>query len=283
MTMTMKRTIVAVFALWVLVLAILVLEKHRLADQRVALELLRSQKLELQSQLESMTKRTSLARRASVKMESAASLHIATPKDPTAGIRATDFRTVMARSSELRSMYLKGMSADLYTKWGLLFKELGLTPEQAAKFVGIQVRLEEARLDLVAQGIEASPAQPNPAAAAEHEAAQEIRDLIGNDNYATYKAYNQESGALTLVSDLPHFSVGDMDPLTQDQALGLAQILANASDRNSGGKVIYGTVDWQAAMPAAQAILAPSQFVALQLMESEKLVQWQMEAAGKAP
>jgi hypothetical protein len=281
--MTLKRTTAVIAALWLLILGTWGWERHRLAGLQVALGRERAQRLEIQAKVAAAAARARAAQRESARLSSAIdSLHKAAPSPRLATLKVpgeADFRAALAQNPELRAAYLKGIVADLNTKWGLFFRELGLSPEQAADFIAIQLRLEQTRLDQAALG---AGADPGPLQAAEREAAQEIRDLIGDDNLPLYKAYNHETGALTLVSDLPHFSAGDMEPLTPDQALGLAQILADASNHRPGGQVIYGTVSWEAAMPAAQALLTPNQFVALQLMASEKIVQWEREETGQA-
>lgn len=91
------------------------------------------------------------------------------------------------------------------------------------------------------------------------------------------RSYSQDSAAVTLVNDLSGFGSPETEPLSDTQAAQLTQILADASTRRESGAVNYGTVDWQVAMPEAQTVLSSNQYEAMQLMESEKLIQWQRD------
>jgi hypothetical protein len=242
-----------------------------------------ARRVEIEGRIRTMTKRGMAVRKADSELSSVIDKLRAAQKNSTASPSVgggADAGGTAAKNSDLRQLYSEGYIASLYAKWGLLFRQLGLSSDQIDKFNAIQLQLEESRSDLAAFAASDGLSMTDPDIAAlmreaNHEATLDLRDLLGTANYAAYRAYSQNSSALTLVNDLPGVGAGN-DPLSDSQTQQLTQILANSSIRDKAGWVIYGSVDWQTAMPQAQTLLTPEQYEAFQTLQAQKSAYWQM-------
>jgi hypothetical protein len=280
-----RNILIGTALLWVAIVAIVLWERHVAKLNRALLVQRASEHAIALKEIEEIAKSSDEKRKTLARLErteAANQTAKGTRKNPSAREQIEGDATTIAKNPSLRDAYMRGFVADLYTRWGLYFRQQGMTPEQIAQFNGIQIRLEDAKLDLAAKALaeNLSPDDPELAdelAQANHEFYKDLTDLIGRSNYSVYKAYSQEGSVITLVNDLPGYISADAQPLTDAQSLQLAQILADSSTKNSSGWVKYGTVNWGQAMPLAQAVLTPAQFEALQLMEATKLMAWQKD------
>jgi hypothetical protein len=199
-----------------------------------------------------------------------------------------DFRAIVAKDPELRQLYLKGFVADLYTNWGPLFKQLGLSPDQINKLNANQLSLEEKKLDLAALADSEGVSTDDPDIAAQahqdwRDAGREARKLLGKADFHVYRTYLSNQPVLPQVNDLAAFEFSAADPLTASQAGQLTQVLADASARDKNNWVKSGTVNWQTAMPRVQAVLTPAQYEALQIMQAQKAAQLQIKQFTNPP
>jgi len=171
-------------------------------------------------------------------------------------------------------------------QWGLFLKQLNLPPDQAARFLAIQTTVETKKENLYTSAEEAGESQSGPEIAAQvnqaySEANRDVRALLDPTDYAAYKAYSQYNGTLILANNL----AGDLpatDTLTDSQVGQLTQILGHASTVDKNGWIVYGTVNWAAAMPQAQAVLTPAQYDGLQALAAQKTAEWHLTQLAAA-
>lgn len=214
---------------------------------------------------------------------------VASTKGSSAASNGADANPTLFNMREhLRQLQVNGVTASVSLQWGLLLKRLNLPPDQAAKFLAIQNAVETQKANILASAEEAGKSQSAPDVAAQinqayGEANREVRTLLDPADYSIYKAYSQYNGTLILANNL----AGNLpvnDALTDNQVEKLTQILGNASTVDKNGWIVYGTVNWAAAMPQAQVLLTPNQYDGLQSLAAQKTAEWRLSqlAAGHA-
>ncbi|HXB02968.1 MAG TPA: hypothetical protein VNV15_09155 [Opitutaceae bacterium] len=304
--MTLRRIAAIGAVLWVVVLAAVYWERRDLGRLRHLLAERTTKCLEAEAQIQAMIKRGAAA------LETNSTLSLAIDKlradqkalaanasdgnerakvggeSAAVGNGSSDFRAIVAKDPELRQLYLKGFVADLYTNWGPLFKQQGLSPDQIDKLNAIQLKLEEEKLDLSALAETEGVSMDDPDISAQAfqdrvEARHEIHSLLGNAGYSAYRTLWKNQSALMQANDLITAESATADPLTAQQTGQLTQILADASTRDKSNFVVYGTVNWQTAMPRVQAVLTPAQYEALQVMQAQKAAQLKLQQFTNPP
>jgi hypothetical protein len=298
--MTLRRITIIIVALWVAVWATLHWEANDLGRLQRLLAERTTRRTETEAQIQATKKRgaavleTNLALSAAIEKQRAdqkAAAKSASDRSgdaPVGNVSApaasgnVDFRAIVAKDPELRQLYLKGFVADLYTNWGPLFKQLGLSPDQINKLNANQLSLEEKKLDLAALADSEGVSTDDPDIAAQahqdwRDAGREARKLLGKADFHVYRTYLSNQPVLPQVNDLAAFEFSVADPLNAFQAGQLMQVLADASVRDKNNWVKSGTVNWQTAMPRVQAVLTPGQYEALQIMQAQKAAQLQIK------
>ncbi|HVW22377.1 MAG TPA: hypothetical protein VHC86_14280 [Opitutaceae bacterium] len=167
----------------------------------------------------------------------------------------------------LRQLERDGVPAAETLHWGLLLRRLNLSPDQAARFIAIQTRLDVRKVDIYAEADANGRYHSDPAVLAQvnavyADADREQRALLSPADYAAYAAYCRYNSSLAMANDL----AGELPPgdaLSDDQLLRLSRILGDASSEQNGF-VVYGTVDWAAVEPQVRALLSPRQFAVYQ-------------------
>jgi hypothetical protein len=127
-------------------------------------------------------------------------------------------------------------------RYGALFKELKLTPEQTEKFTEVIGDLWLRGTDLASKMTPGSPDQAESTRAmsvANQEMEAQLQALLGPAGYARYQEFNQETPARTTIKLLDDH-VG-ADPLNADQKARLFQLVKAEPYRSTHG--IAGEVD----------------------------------------
>ncbi|MBI5381781.1 MAG: sigma-70 family RNA polymerase sigma factor [Opitutae bacterium] len=93
---------------------------------------------------------------------------------------------------------------------------------------------------------------------------QELRALLGDENYARFTDYSRGIGSRTLLTELAGNTYYLEKPLTPEQTERFAQILLrNNSDYQAGRSFLQKSQDWDQTFAEAQTVLTGSQLVML--------------------
>lgn len=201
------------------------------------------------------------------------------------GGRRSAAEELIAGDAGLRAAYLKAHGQALPVRWGLLFQILGLTPDQVARFEELQQELTAHELQAYGAAAERRVSIDDPQIQAmeddlDNATKSELRQLLGPDGYAAYRTYRHEDEVVPIVQELAAYSDS---PLSVSQAAGLLQVLSAASERTASGEVIKGTVNLQAAIPQASALLNGSQLATLTEVVQAAQAQHQINLLSDPP
>ncbi len=173
---------------------------------------------------------------------------------------------VIAANATLRSQYTQMIRDSLDLQWNLLFRSLGLAPDKLEAFkdalAGRQTEDVQVAQAALEQNLDpASPLMQAYRNQLDKGYKADIIAAIGPANFPAYKDYMLDSGVASTVLSV----AGNMltTPLTNDQGLQLTKALANASQRNANGGVIWDTIDLDRALANAQPILTSDQMTVL--------------------
>jgi RNA polymerase sigma factor (sigma-70 family) len=164
-------------------------------------------------------------------------------------------------------------ASDEYMKrYGLFFRQRGMTQEQIARFVDLLKQRDEIRADLQdairKEGESDGPAIEAMRSELDRPVSQGLHALLGDDGYAAYSAFEKMSYyQMGWVQPLNgYFSAANV-PLNDAQTQGLTLLLA-ANDHPTkivatdlGGE---STIDWDAVVAQAGEILNPTQEAVLE-------------------
>jgi hypothetical protein len=229
---------------------------------------------ELERQLQAENQRIAADERQAADLQrSLAAAHAAASRASAAAQSGVDPRKLIAATPALRAAYLKLFRDGLDVKWGLLYKMLGLSPDQVDKFKDLLTQREEVSLEMTAaaqaQGFDGnSPEWDRLFRQLNNPVREGFVALLGQTGYATYKQYNNDSAVLPVVGDL----AAALDPsatLSVPQATQLITAFADSSQKDADGKAQKNTLDWNQAMTRASAILAPNQLSVLGLLQQD--------------
>ena len=172
-------------------------------------------------------------------------------------------------------LWLNQQHAQARATYGPLFRKLGLTRDQIAKFEENLTRKEERELDL--QAIMAEQLKTAGKISAEVDAARRNNDveydaaqraLLGDAGFQDLQQQRRTSWVRQWVDGWAGGATVYLgEPLTAEQGEALIQIVANASDSFRQGKAAGEPIDWSAVDAAAQRVLTPNQFKLFTTME----------------
>jgi hypothetical protein len=141
--------------------------------------------------------------------------------------------------------------ANLDMRYGPFYRAAGLTPDQ------IQ-RLENAFVDTWTQSLQVFPdGGIRPAVTQVPD--DQLRAILGDQGFQGFEAYTQNMPAQNVVLQIAAAAGLSGSPMSPDQASQLVQAIAAIADRDQDGKLSLNTVDWDAAIRQAQAVLSPEQ------------------------
>lgn len=219
----------------------------------------------------SETERTRLqARTNEAKKTPALPMAASSPKPVAAP--STLMETLM-EDPRLQTMFLTSQRASLATRYGPLFRQLMLTPEQRTRFEEIMIRRTAHEMDLRAAAQAQGLAPNSPALAALRQEAQDEAvaaqlQLLGPAGLEQWRQYDRADGVRATVQSLAGAAVLEAMPLTAQQAEQLTQILANASGKyRAGEKADPSDIDWSVVDRKAAAVLSEGQLKLFQQVE----------------
>ena len=181
--------------------------------------------------------------------------------------------SILAANPKLFALYLNYYRAFVGQEFGTLYKRLGLTTEQIGKFEELMADHQDAAITLKAVALSQGLKESNPAI----ETLQQQEDdtlhaavvaLLGESGFAQFHQAARLAPVWPLVNDLATRVGLTSTPLSESQASELVQIIANADAgyRNGGAADPDETkIDWDEAMPQAQAILSEPQLSVLRM------------------
>ncbi|MFA5058316.1 MAG: hypothetical protein WC485_09400 [Opitutaceae bacterium] len=208
--------------------------------------------------------------------------------------------TALLANPEFSKLWTVQQKAALDARYSGLFRNLNLSPADLDKFKSLLVEKESALMDVMAaareQGLNprdpADRAQINSLVqAAQAQVDNNIRQTLGDGQFAQYQNYEQTLPQRNLVNQLSQSLSYTSTPLQDYQANQLVNILAaNAPVQNQGagglfamagpmaGGIFYnrGAPVTDAAITQAQTVLSPPQLAALQQLQAQQQAQQQM-------
>ncbi len=193
----------------------------------------------------------------------------ATGKPPAA--RSLSIIHLIRDEPDAQVAYLKSVRAGLMAKYGPLFRELALSPEQANAFYDHVLARDEKMMDLENLAREegadtAAVGQMRRTVSAEYEIAQ--RTLLGEANAKRWQEYERTSPVRQMVAAVAGVAVLEGTPIDAVQAEQVVQIIAQASERyRRGGVAMFDAVNWPDVEPQIRAVLTPVQFEILRTMD----------------
>jgi hypothetical protein len=193
---------------------------------------------------------------------------------------------VLEKSPELQARYLAAKRRDLGVSYGPFVVELGLSPDQAGRFLEIKLAAVENTMDLNsatrARGMtESDPAVQAMRRQSEETMLAEERDLLGEAGYQRLVEFERTLSSRDYVGGIAASLVFSGDPISPAQASQLTQILAEASETYRNGARALGPspnldepmrtrqpgrepIDSSQALAQARAVLSPAQYAALE-------------------
>ena len=193
-------------------------------------------------------------------------------KAPAPAARPNPMELIM-QDPKLQNAFFASQRATLATRYGPLFRQLGLAPAQIAKFEDIMIKREENNMDLMAAA-QAQHLSPGSAAfmtlqqQSEDEMAAAQAALLGPADHAQWQDYERSVGVRGVVQNFAGAAVLEAIPLSAEQAEQLTQILAGTSSRyGNGGKADYNDIDWSTADRRLAGVLSEEQLKLFQQIE----------------
>jgi hypothetical protein len=193
-------------------------------------------------------------------------------KAPAMAARPNPLELIM-QDPKLQNAFFASQRATLGTRYGPLFRQLGLAPGQIAKFEDIMIKREENNMDLMAAAQSQRLAPDSTALAAlqkqsEDEVSTAAATLLSPADYSRWQEYERSVGVRGVVQNFAGAAVLEAMPLSAEQAEQLAQILADTSSRyGNGGKAEYNDVDWTTADRRLAGVLSEEQLKLFQQIE----------------
>lgn len=197
--------------------------------------------------------------------------------------------------------YVEKYRAGLGLRYGPLYRALGLSPEQIAKF---EATLTEGQQGVVDVWTEASkqglPMGGNSASSTSVARMTSgplgimengLKELLGEAGFENYKQFDKARGSRELITSLAGGLYSSAAPLTPAQGESLAAALANntRTERvpmiDDGKNPLYRiseVTDWAGVQMQAQGFLSAPQLAALKALSDQKQLDQEMEKITRA-
>ena len=136
--------------------------------------------------------------------------------------------------------------------YGDLAKEIGLTPEEAAKLMDV---LADRQIDIMAKMFakDGGKADPEAAQQAVTDYQAKIKELIGADRMKNFDEYERSAGDRMQLGQLQQTLTGAGMALEDGQRQGLLQIMRDERSKTPPGPLDQGNKDVAAAMKAMES------------------------------
>jgi len=180
---------------------------------------------------------------------------------------------LFAANPKLFTLYLRYYRAMVGQDFNALYRRLGLSPQQTDEFEKLATDHQDATFTLEAIALSEGLKDSDPAIATlqqqENDALHSgLIALLGESGYAQFQQAARLEPVWPLVNDLATRVALTATPLSESQRAELAQIIANASPKYRNGGTAdadRAKLDWDEAIPQAQAILSESQLSVLKM------------------
>ncbi len=165
----------------------------------------------------------------------------------------------------LQSLKLIAKRAAFPTRYAPFLRTQPLTDTQLTALENLLSQRDEQHLDLdaVIRSHRLSPSDPAVSrlrAQASREFRQHLTRLIGEQPAGTLVEFERKLPAWELVGNFAGTAALEGQPITPDQAVELAEVIANASPSyQAGNDVAPADVDWPAVIDRTVAVLTPPQ------------------------
>ncbi len=186
---------------------------------------------------------------------------------------------------------LQKFRAELGSQYALLYRTLGLSTDQIAKFEENLTKMRKAELELIAgassQGV--SPADSALAPLVQQmmsDTFTELRELLGPSGFQEYNGFRRALSAADIVGSLAARVYSTTEPLSGLQGEQLTRAIVAQTQTvpvAPGSKTMRNETDWMAVAGEAKRILSPSQMAALQALFDVKALQAKMISISAAP
>jgi RNA polymerase sigma factor (sigma-70 family) len=262
-----------------------------LADLQNDRDTLNRQNSALNSRLTANT--AELARVTAQQKETVAKLAAATAPKP-ANINSVE---VSWANPSFGPAWAAQQSAALGMRYGQLYKELNLTPEQIAQFEKIQTELKQAQADvwtlaatqnLPLNGPDVARLTTEPYA----QARKNLEALLGATDIAKLDKYEAGNATRELVASLAGSVYYSDTPLTANQGSALATLIAAHTEtkkipmRDEGERTIYTMrkeTNWDSVSAQAQGLLSAPQLLALKQLAEQKRLNTELQKILSPP
>jgi hypothetical protein len=189
-----------------------------------------------------------------------------------------EFFAKLMDSPEMKKMISDQQRAVVEAMYGPLFKELNLTPDQEAAFKQLladqQAKGVELAGALLGGDKEARARALEQMKEQQRESDEQIRALLGESGYASYKEYTETMGERTAVQQFSQRLSGGPNALSDAQSRTLAQIMTEER-RNatwSPGENIYTTDPNERGLQAVMSESAAQRALEQQQLANERVL-----------
>lgn len=207
-------------------------------------------------------------------IDSPATLKSSPPPPPSDG-SGGELAELIAEHPAWASVYQAGERAQFLHQYMPLIHSLEMSSQQRESFLGELSEREKAaavvRITVNQNGW--TPDDPRLASLKQENVirqAHTFTSLLGPDGYRQFQEFERTLGVRYLVNNLATQLYSTASPLGGVLAENLTRALASHA-ADTEGKIRAGSIRWDTALPAAQALLSPEQFAILvRMREAEQ-------------
>ena len=196
----------------------------------------------------------------------------AKPKSPeddkTAALRAeaqaaeARGREFLAAHPEFRPLLIAFQKLGVSDTYGVLYRKLGLTPDQIDRFEAVLQERSSFSFATSDGGSVSFNFATNRNSLTEQET--QLREILGEDNYAQYTEYSRTGGARQYTTELAAALYYTDSALTAEQTKRVELILAQNDASYRADKFVgYNLIDWDQVMAQAPGVLSARQLEAM--------------------
>jgi hypothetical protein len=197
--------------------------------------------------------------------------------------------------------YVEKYRAGLGLRYGPLYRALGLSPEQVAKFEATLTEGQQGVVDVWAEASKQGLPMGGNSASSTSVARMTsgplgimetgLKELLGEAGFENYKQFDKARGSRELITSLAGGLYSSAAPLTPAQGESLAAALANntRTERvpmtDDGKNPLYRiseVTDWAGVQVQAQGFLSAPQLAALKALSDQKRLDQEMEKITRA-
>jgi hypothetical protein len=171
-------------------------------------------------------------------------------------------RAFLAAHPEFRPLLIANQKLGFSDTFGALYRKLGLTPDQIDRFEAVLLERSSFSFSTSAGESVDFNLATNKNSYAEQEA--QLRETLGEANYAQYQEYNRTRIARQRTAELASSLYYTNSALTAEQTKQVEQILAQSSAEYQAGKPVrLDLIDWDQVMAQVPGVLSTRQLEAM--------------------